>query len=236
MADPKPAAGGSSGSSPSSSGSGGSGASEARIPKWFKFIDTFGAMFGHQVGDAIRDHVSGILKGRTERQQKEAVRLPNFGHIMTQLEKRDNIVFAKTCDLMQFLASDDDRADMQYHIAGIGGDEHPEPSVEFLIQLAGRAKSTGVAGLQEMKDYLTQLGYIGPRAEDHLEKAQRYAKEFGIWAKDLPGEALDAAKTQLTAAIDGMDAAVAASPIPQAAADFRTRMAARKARARARWR
>jgi len=229
-----PAAGGSSGSAAASSGGGNSGT--AKVPKWFEGLEIINGIFGHKLGNALTDMVGGWLTGRSEKAKTQAIRLPNFGHIMTILQAQHPLVFAQICDLMQFLASDDDRADFQYHVAGIGGDQDPKPSVEFLVQLAGMAKSTGLPGLQEMKDYLTQLGYIGPRSEDPLEKVQRYAKVGLNMAKDLPGDALDAAKTQLTAAVDGIDAAVAASQIPAASASLKASGSTAWQRAKDRWR
>lgn len=200
MADPKPAAGG------ASSGSDSSGASSRKQQPWW--VDTFLDLFGHRIGNAAMGLLTSILTRRQERQEKAQVRLPNFGHIMTLLQAQNRIAYAQICDLMQFLASDADRADMQYHVAGIGGDADPQPSVDFLIQLAGQAQSTGQAGLQEMKDYLNQLGYIGSRAEDQLEAAKRYAQAFGVWTAGLPGRAVTGINTTADSAAQSLSDAV----------------------------
>lgn len=229
MADSKPAAGGSSGS-PSTPPAG--PAPGKQQPWW---LDTFLELFGHKIGNAATGVLTSILTGRQERQEKAQVRLPNFGHIMTLLQAQSPIAYAQICDLMQFLASDADRADMQYHIAGIGGDADPQPSVDFLVQLAGKAQSTGLPGLQEMKDYLTQLGYIGPRAEDQLEAAKRYAAEFGLWTAGMPARTITSLETAADSAAQSLSGAITATGLDAKLASAKANADARLQRARNRW-
>lgn len=200
MAKPTPAAGGPSGSASTGAASSSGGAHPKSVPGPLQVLLD---LFGHKIGNAAVAALVTMITGRQQREERRQTRLPNFGHIMTLLQKQNPIVFARICDLMQFLGNDADRADMQDRIAGIGGDDDPQPSVDFLVQLAGMAKSTGQAGLQEMKDYLTQLGYIGDRAEDQLEKAKRLAATAGKWAGALPGRGQKAITTAANSAANG---------------------------------
>ncbi|MDP2990936.1 MAG: hypothetical protein Q8O57_10285 [Kiritimatiellota bacterium] len=235
MADPKPAAGGSSGSASASSGPagspGGSGASHA-LP-WYLQVPL--DMFGHKAGDSAVGLVKAAFAARADRQQKQAVRLPNFAHILVLLQTQNPIAFAQIRDLMQFLGNDKDQARFQYHVAGIGGDTDPQPSVDFLIRLAGEAKSTGQAGLQEMRQYLLDINFIGIGADDPLAQHIDNLGKFAAATAKLPGKAKTAVEAQADSAATALSAAVTATGMDAKLADAKTKADARLKRAQNRW-
>ncbi len=135
-------------------------------------VSVLSGLFGHRIGDALIASLLGFVAKKAERVGERPKHLVNFGEALTKLHAVDQRAYDVIRDFMAVeLTADADRNDFQVRTAKMGGDD-PDVTVAFLLLVAAEPDH------QSRKEFLDEMGVIGERAIDPLERVQLWGNRL----------------------------------------------------------
>ncbi|MBX4191326.1 MAG: hypothetical protein KW804_00815 [Candidatus Doudnabacteria bacterium] len=141
------------------------------------FADVFFGLFGHPIGNKLIEGAVHLVTKKTERIQDRPKHIISFGEAFTKLKEVDEHAYQVIRDFLHvYLRENADRNDFQVRTALMGGD-NVQVTVAFLQLVAEEPDH------KSRKDFLDEMGIIGERAIDPIERGQLIAKKASLFLK-----------------------------------------------------